>query len=106
MFVRLDCESHCERKILGFCTVIVHCCCGLCAPNIFITKAKAKDNPGEFICLRVSTIGFGKRDLFEKGSFQQSEFCSDSENLDRDSIDSREPPDGGKQRRIRPLSRD
>ena len=47
-------------------------------------------------------IGFGKRGLLEKGSFQESPFSSDSREF-RDSRDSREPPDSGKQRRIQPF---
>ena len=50
-------------------------------------------------------IGFGKRGLLEKGSFQKSSFSRDSREF-RDSRDSREPPDCGKERRIRPFSRD
>ena len=50
-------------------------------------------------------IGFGKRGLLEKGSFQKSPFSRDSREF-RDSRDFREPPDCGKQRRIRPFSRD
>ena len=50
-------------------------------------------------------IGFGKRGLLEKGSFQKSPFARDSIEY-RDSRDPREPPDCGKQRRIRPFSRD
>ena len=44
------------------------------------------------ISARCSSFGFGKRGLLEKGSFQKSPF-------------SREPPDCGKERRIRPFSR-
>ena len=44
-------------------------------------------------------IGFGKRGLLEKGSFQKRP-------LSREFRDSREPPDCGKQRRIRPFSRE
>ena len=40
-------------------------------------------------------IGFGKRGLLEKGSFQKSPFSRDSREF-RDSRDSREPPDCGK----------
>ena len=50
-------------------------------------------------------VGFGKRGLLEKGSFQKSPFSRDSREC-RDSRDSREPPDCGKQRRIRPFSRE
>ena len=49
-------------------------------------------------------IGFGKRGLLEKGSFQKSPFSRDSREF-RDSRDFRGPPDCGKQRRIRPFSR-
>ena len=41
----------------------------------------------------------------EKGSFQKSPFSRDSREF-RDSRDYREPPDSGKQRRIRAFSRD
>ena len=51
------------------------------------------------------TIGFGKRGLLEKGSFQKSPFSRDSREL-RDSRASREPPNCGKERRFRPFSRD
>ena len=44
-------------------------------------------------------FGFGKRGLLEKGSFQKSPSS-------RDSRDSREPPDYGKLRSIRPFPRD
>ena len=47
-------------------------------------------------------IGFGKRCLLEKGSFQKSPFSRDS----RDFRDFRESPDCGKQSRIGPFSRD
>ena len=50
-------------------------------------------------------VGFGKRGLLEKGSFQKSPFSRDSREL-RDLRDSRERQDSGKQRRIRPFSRD
>ena len=50
-------------------------------------------------------IGFGKRGLLEKGSFQKSPFSRDSREF-RDSRDFRGPPDCGKQRRIQPFSRD
>ena len=50
-------------------------------------------------------IGFGKRGLLEKGSFQKSPFSRDSREF-RDSRDFRESPNSGKQRRIRPFSRD
>ena len=53
----------------------------------------------------ISEIGFGRRGLLEKGSFQKSPFSRDSREF-RDSRDFREPPDCGKQRRIRPFSRD
>ena len=49
-------------------------------------------------------IGFARRGLLEKGSFQKSSFSRDSRKF-RDSRDSREPPDCGKQRRLRPFSR-
>ena len=52
-----------------------------------------------------ASIGFGKRGLLEKGSFQKSPFSRDPREF-RDSRDFREPPDCGKQRRIRPFSRD
>ena len=52
-----------------------------------------------------SMVGFGKRGLLEKGSFQKSPFSRDSREL-RDSRDSREPPDCGKQGGIRPFSKD
>ena len=46
--------------------------------------------------LVVQSLGFGKRGLLEKGSFQKSPFSRDSREF-RDSGDSREPPDCGKQ---------
>ena len=49
--------------------------------------------------------GSGKRGLLEKGSFQKSPFSRDSREF-RDSRIFREPPDSGKQRRIRSFSRD
>ena len=50
-------------------------------------------------------LGFGKRGLLEKGSFQKSLFSRDSREF-RDARVSREPPDSGKRRRIRPFSRE
>ena len=50
-------------------------------------------------------IGFGKRGLLEKGSFQKSPFSRDSRES-RASRDPRAPPDSGKQRRILPFPRD
>ena len=50
-------------------------------------------------------LGFGKRGLLEKGSFQESPFSRDSREF-RDSRVFRKPPDCGKQRRFRPFSRD
>ena len=50
-------------------------------------------------------VGFGKRALLEKGSFQKSPFSRDSGEF-RDSRDSREPPECRKQRRVRAFSRD
>ena len=52
-----------------------------------------------------TAVGFGKRGLLEKGSFQKSPFSRDSREF-RDSRVSREPPDCGKERRFRPFSRD
>ena len=54
-----------------------------------------KNCPGRW---QTGSVGFGKRGLLEKGSFQKSPFS-------RDSRDFRDPPDCEKQRRIRPLSR-
>ena len=50
-------------------------------------------------------LGFGKRGLLEKGSFQKSPFSRDSREF-RDSRVSREFSDCGKERRFRPFSRD
>ena len=50
-------------------------------------------------------LGFGKRGLWEKGSFQKSPFSRDSREFS-DSRFSREPPDCGKERRFRPFSSD
>ena len=50
-------------------------------------------------------LGFGKRGLLEKGSFQKSPCSRDSREF-RDSRDFREPPECGKERRIQPFSRD
>ena len=55
--------------------------------------------------LRMGIVGFGKRGLLEKGSYQKSPFSRDSREF-RDFRDSRETPDSGKQRRIRPFSRE
>ena len=55
--------------------------------------------------LPLSQLGFGKRGLLEKGSFQKSSFSRDSREF-RDSRVSREPPHSGKERRFRPFSRD
>ena len=55
--------------------------------------------------LKIPVIGFGKRGLLEKGSFQKSPFSRDSREF-RDSRVFREPPICGNQRRIRPSSRD
>ena len=52
--------------------------------------------------LELIRIGFGKRGLLEKGSSQKSPFSRES----REFRDSREPPDCGKQGRIRPFFRD
>ena len=41
------------------------------------------------------SLGFGKRGLLEKGSFQRSPFSRDFREF-RDSRDFREPPDSGK----------
>ena len=57
------------------------------------------------VSMRQASLGFGKRGLLEKGSFQKSPFFRDSREF-RDSRDSRESPDCGKQRRLRPFSRD
>ena len=42
-----------QKKISGilFLFVSVACYCGLCMPNMSVTKANAKENLGEFICL-------------------------------------------------------
>ena len=42
-------------KISGILIYLVSeaCCCGLRMPNMIITKAKAKENLGEFICLSI-----------------------------------------------------
>ena len=53
----------------------------------------------------IMSSGFGKRGLLEKGSFQKSPFSRDFREF-RDSRDFREPPDCGKQRRIRPFPRE
>ena len=51
------------------------------------------------------SLGFGKRGLLEKGSFQKRPFSRDFREF-RDSRLFREPSDWGKQRRFRPFSRD
>ena len=56
----------------------------------------------KYRCWAFKCFGFGKRGLLEKGSFQKSPFSRDS----REFRDSREPPDCGKQEKIRPFSRD
>ena len=58
-----------------------------------------------FLFVIIFVLGFKKRALLEKGSFQKSTFSRDSREF-RDSRDSREPPDCGKRRRVRPSSRD
>ena len=45
-----------KRKRNQFCGILIYfvsvaCCCGLCEPNMIITKANAKENLGECICL-------------------------------------------------------
>ena len=57
------------------------------------------------LTLKVLFLGFGKRGLLKKGSLQKGPFSRDSREF-RDSRDSREPPDCGKQRRIRACSGD
>ena len=47
-------ESESERKSLGFFVFFVACYYGLCVPNMFITKAHAKENLGEFVCLSIT----------------------------------------------------
>ena len=42
--------------------VSVVCCCGLCMPNMIVTKANAKENLGKFICLS-STKAQAKQNL-------------------------------------------
>ena len=53
MLALLDDESNSEIKSLGFCFVFtsVACLCGLCAPNMFVTKANVKENPGDLSLL-------------------------------------------------------
>ena len=59
-----------------------------------------------FGALRQELIGFGKRGLLEKmGLFRRVQFSRDSGEV-WESRDCREPPDCGKQRRIRPFSRE
>ena len=53
----------------------------------------------------LAIVGFGKSFFLEKGSFQKISFSRDSGEY-RDCRDSREPPDCGKQRRIRTFSKD
>ena len=36
--------------------VSVACCCGLCVPNMITTKANAKENLGEFICVSTTKV--------------------------------------------------
>ena len=50
-------------------------------------------------------LGTEKRGLLEKGSFQKTPYSRDPREF-RDSRNSREPPDCGKEGRIRPFSRD
>ena len=53
------------------------------------------------------SVGFGKRGLLEKGSFRKVHFLDlEDSRGSRESRDSREPPDCGKQGRIRPFPRD
>ena len=51
----MDYESESEIKSLGFDFCVV-CCCGLCLPNMIITKANAKENPEKSICLSITKV--------------------------------------------------
>ena len=40
---------------VDLCFAGVASCCGLCVPNMIVTKANAKENLGEFVCLSIAT---------------------------------------------------
>ena len=75
IFSLLNYESESERKSPGFIIyfVSVACCCGLCVPNMITTKANAKEDQGEFICLSVTKAN-AKRNL---QIFICNHFCVD-----------------------------
>ena len=52
------------------------------------------------------SFGFGKRGLWKRGLFRTIHFLEILENLEILEMLAREPPDCGKQRRLRPFSRD
>ena len=58
-----------------------------------------------FFCSKSLLVRVRKKGSFGKGVFSEKSISSDSREF-RDSRVSREPPDCGKQRRIRPFSRD
>ena len=55
-FLCVELRKRERKKISGilFYFVSVSCCCGLCMPNMIVTKANAKETLGEFICLSIA----------------------------------------------------
>ena len=55
-FVSVEVRKRKRKKISRILIYLVSeaCCCGLRMPNMIITKAKAKENLGEFICLSIA----------------------------------------------------
>ena len=80
-------------------------------PNaILVSAAKALQETADF-CRKPQTgvrhLAGSERGVFwKRGLFRKVHFLEILEILDRDSRDFREPPDCGKQRTIRPFSRD
>ena len=74
--------------------------------DIVIPSKTKKSHPcGRFSkegCTCELNVGIGKRGLLEKGSFQKNPFSRDP----REFRDSREPQECGKQKGIRPFSRE
>ena len=60
IFYLLDSESDTEKTFLGnsqFFFLVVACCCGLCMPNMLITKADAKENLREWAIDKQCFVG-------------------------------------------------
>ena len=66
LILSVELQKRKRKKLSGILIyfVSVACCCGLCVPNMIITKANVEENPGEFICLSIEANARANLQIF------------------------------------------